>query len=233
MEVFKRAMASFPRILIGFVLGTGLLAGATAQEPEELEQRRKLLAHIAEIESDAKGREEAIRAGRERVVLCAHCHGQDGNSTRPEIPNLAGQNPAYLIEQIDKFADGERKNFVMQTLAQDFSFEDKVNLAIYFGSGSAKAEQTDPALARRGEEIYLRMCQFCHGHDGRGEEGYARLAGQKPLYTQDTLKRFRAHAKKRIDDSDVKRSNARMEQVTQNLSDGDIEALAAFIGALN
>ena len=36
-------------------------------------------------------RKEAIDAGRERAVLCQSCHGEDGNSKQPEVPNLAGQ----------------------------------------------------------------------------------------------------------------------------------------------
>ncbi len=191
-----------------------------------------ILAQIAEIEKDPAKHQTALEAGKERTMLCAHCHGEDGNSLRPEIPNLAGQNPPYLIEQVQKFADGRRKNFVMQTLAANFTLEDKVNLAIYFNSQNLKPVAADPQLARQAAGIYKNMCQLCHGEGGKGEEGYARIAGQRPQYVITTLQRFRAAAQHTIQAADIKRSNTRMEQVTQRLTDQEIEALAHYIALM-
>lgn len=190
---------------------------------------------MAEIEKDIHNEEAhqaAIRAGKERSILCGHCHGVDGNSVKKEIPNLASQNPAYIIEQIGKFADGRRKNFVMQTLASGFTFQDKVNLAVFFNSQKVKPVDADPALAVNGERIYKSVCFRCHGENGRGEEGYARLAGQQTDYVQMTLKRFRASANKEDDLEENKRRNASMEQVTARLSDEDIEGLSHYIALL-
>jgi cytochrome c553 len=191
-----------------------------------------ILARIAEIEKDPVKRKAAYDAGHERMMLCAHCHGEDGNSLRPEIPNLAAQNPSYLIEQVQKFADGQRKNFVMQTLASNFTLEDKINLAIYFTSQTVKPVAADPLLAAKAERIYKSVCQLCHGESGKGEEGYARIAGQRPEYVITTLKRFRGAAQHKIDAADIKRSSTRMEQVTQRLTDQEIEALAHYIALM-
>ena len=190
---------------------------------------------MAEIDRDIHNEEAkrtAIRLGRERAVLCSHCHGEDGNSLKSDIPNIAAQNPAYIVEQIGKFARGERKNFVMQTLASNFTFKDKVNLAVYYTSQQVKPIESDPGLAKKGERIYKNICFRCHGPDGRGEEGYARLAGQKIDYVQMTLKRFRANANKTNGYGGIKRSNASMEQVTARLSDEDIKGLAHYIASL-
>jgi len=190
---------------------------------------------MAEIEKDIHNEEalqSAIRAGKERSILCGHCHGVDGNSLKPDIPNLASQNTAYIVEQIGKFANGQRKNFVMQTLANNFTFKDKVNLALYFNSQKVKPTKVDPELAAKGQVIYKNVCFRCHGDDGKGEEGYARLAGQKTEYVMMTLKRFRANANRTADVEDIKRSNASMEQVTSKLSDEEIESLAHYITML-
>ncbi len=200
--------------------------GPTATSPETI------LAQIAEVEKDPGKRKAAYDAGHERIMLCAHCHGDDGNSLRPEIPNLAAQNTPYLIEQVEKFADGRRKNFVMQTLASNFTLEDKVNLAVYFNSQTVKPIAADPTIALKAEHIYKNVCQLCHGETGKGAEGYARIAGQKPQYVINTLTRFRAAAQHTVDAADIKRSSTRMEQVTQHLSDEDIEALANYIALL-
>jgi len=190
---------------------------------------------MAEIDKDLhneEAKQAAIRAGKERSILCGHCHGVDGNSLKSDIPNLAGQNTAYIVEQIGKFATGQRKNFVMQTLASNFTFKDKVNLAVYFNSQEVKPRTVDPALAARGERIYRNVCFRCHGPNGRGEEGYARLAGQRVEYVKMTLKRFRANANKTNDPDETKRTNPKMEQVTAGLSDDDIEGLAHYIAML-
>jgi cytochrome c553 len=216
-------------------LGAGLLLAGLAALPahaQDEQERAKLLAMVNEVIQDDARHARAIELGRERTLLCAQCHGEDGNSRTPDVPNVAGQNPTYLLEQVEKFADGRRKNFVMQSLARSFTMEDKVNLAVYFASMPVKPVSADPLLAREGARIYDTVCQMCHGDDGRGEVGYARLAGQQPLYVANTLKRFRENARKGLTEQDMKRHDLRMEQVTQNLSDRDIEALAAYIALL-
>lgn len=219
------------------VVGAGLLLAGLAMSPvaaQDEQQRQQLLALVSEVIHDDARHQLAIERGRERTVLCAQCHGDDGNSRSPDVPNLASQNPTYLLEQVEKFADGRRKNFVMQSLARSFTMEDKVNLAVYYASMPVKPVVADPVLAREGARIYETVCQLCHGEDGRGEAGYARLAGQQPLYVVATLKRFRANARARgtLSEQEMKRHDVRMEQVTQNLSDRDIEALAAYIALL-
>lgn len=213
-------------IALGFCLASWpLLSAAVSQEDE----RQALLTAVNEVVRDPGRYQKAIEAGRERILLCTQCHGEDGNSKGNGVPNLAGQNPTYLLEQIEKFSDGRRKNFVMQSLARSFTLEDKVNIALFYSSMKVKAVPADPVLASEGSRIYNSVCLLCHGSDGRGEAGYARLAGQQVDYVVATLKRFRDNARHLTAESDMKRHNTRMEQVTQNLTDRDIEALANYI----
>lgn len=209
-----------------------LVPGVQAAPEGQVSERERIMAEIEKDLHNEELMQKAIRAGKERSVLCGHCHGVDGNSIQSDIPNLAGQNPAYIVEQIGKFANGERKNFVMQTLASNFSFKDKVNLAVYFTSQEVKPVEADPLLADKGERIYKNVCFRCHGPNGRGEEGYARLAGQQVEYLQMTLKRFRSNANHEETIEGTKRTNASMEQVTARLSDEDIEGLAHYIALM-
>jgi cytochrome c553 len=49
------------------------------------------------------------RGARTRLVeRCAVCHGEDGISTTPYVPNLAGQHRLYLADQIKKMRSAER-----------------------------------------------------------------------------------------------------------------------------
>jgi cytochrome c553 len=44
----------------------------------------------------------------QRLGLCAGCHGENGHASAPEIPNLAGQNLAYLRNAIAQYKSGMR-----------------------------------------------------------------------------------------------------------------------------
>ncbi|MGM0595192.1 MAG: c-type cytochrome [Pseudomonadota bacterium] len=202
---------------------------AVAEEAE----RERIMAEIDKRLGDEAAREEALRAGRERAVLCANCHGADGNSVRPAIPNLAEQNTAYIIEQIGKFVEGQREHFVMPVLARDFSFQDKVNLAVYYTSQELEPGEGEPTLAAKGKSLYESRCMGCHGPAGRGEAGYALIAGQQVDYAVTTLKRFRDSASDAEGSVDAKRTDVIMEQAAAGLTDEEIEALAHYSALLH
>lgn len=48
--------------------------------------------------------------------LCAGCHGEDGIAVQPGVPNLAGEDPMYLVQQLKAFRDGTRANEAMQAV---------------------------------------------------------------------------------------------------------------------
>ena len=188
-----------------------------------------LMARYEAVASDADALNRAWQAGRERATLCSYCHGKDGNSLKPEVPNLAGQNPLYLWTQIDHFARGTRKNFVMQALARDFSNEDKLNLAIYFSRNPVRRQKAEPARIAQGESLYQRNCAACHGDSAHGNQRIARLAGQNPAYLIRTLRAFRDNATATSQNGGAVRRSRDMEAVAAGLSDADIRNLAAFL----
>ena len=200
---------------------------------KELQERQKIIAEVERRMADEQLFKTAMTAGEERMLLCGSCHGADGNAKNPEYPNLASQNPAYIAEQMAKFKDGRRKSFVMEALVKSFTMEDKINLALYFTSQKLKpVAEANAALAAKGEAKFKEVCARCHGENGRGEAGYARLAGQQIGYVTMTLKRFRDNARNARDFDETKRTDARMEQVTQFLTDEEIEGLAHYIALI-
>ncbi|MBS0571542.1 MAG: c-type cytochrome [Proteobacteria bacterium] len=44
----------------------------------------------------------------QRLGLCASCHGENGHASSPDMPNLAGQNLAYLRSAIAQYNSGKR-----------------------------------------------------------------------------------------------------------------------------
>lgn len=75
-----------------------------------------------------------IAAGRQKALMCDACHGQDGHSRVPEVPNLSGQVEGYLLKQLHSFKSGERKNEQMAVIAQSLSPQAMEDLAAYFSA---------------------------------------------------------------------------------------------------
>lgn len=184
--------------------------------------REELSAMIKEISSDpdkqARYREEV----RHRTVLCKTCHGEDGKAVKPLTPNLAGQNVDYMIDQMRRFKSKDRFDYWMSNLAIGFTQEDMVKISFYYSSMDGVASGGgSPELQARGKTTYQNVCQECHGESGKGNEGYARLAGQQADYVVKMLKEFR--------DRTGRRTNPWMTAVSLRLSDDDMQAVAAYI----
>lgn len=211
-------------VLAGFIVA-GMGAAVAAEIKPVSVSKVSLEARLGAIGQDPKALETAIKSGKKVASFCANCHGESGNSSRPDVPNLAGQNPAYLLEQVKKFADGRRRNDFMQGMIKAMNDEEKVNAVTYFSSQEVKPHPiANPALASRGKDLFYKICWRCHGEQGRGNEKIARIAGQQPEYLTLSLKRYRDGTGERIDPF--------MAANTKNLTDADINALVAFVSGM-
>lgn len=76
----------------------------------------------------------AAGAARIKTAGCIACHGRDGVSKLPEAPNLSGQVEAYIASSLKAYHSGERKNEIMNTVAQTLSEADMADLAAYYSS---------------------------------------------------------------------------------------------------
>ena len=184
-----------------------------------------MLAELNNLNAAEATSTQAAAAGKERIVLCGYCHGKDGNAVKPQVPNLAGQNPEYLLTQFEHFKTGVRKDFVMSQLARDLTDPEKINIAIYFSKQQVinKPSTNRPAIAK-GEEHFQRICYACHGRDGLGQNDRPRLAGQPESYVVESLTRFK--------NKDIKRGNSVMLGIAPSLTDEEITDLAAYLSSL-
>jgi cytochrome c553 len=65
---------------------------------------------------------------------CVPCHGLDGIGRDAEIPNLAGQNEAYLLNQLHAFHQGRRQHKEMLYISRKMTDEDMRALAAYYAN---------------------------------------------------------------------------------------------------
>jgi cytochrome subunit of sulfide dehydrogenase len=75
--------------------------------------------------------------GRNLAAACANCHGTNGVSQRG-MPNLAGQQRAYLVQQMQDFKAGKRPATIMHQLAKGYTDEQIDALAAYFSAQRAR-----------------------------------------------------------------------------------------------
>jgi cytochrome c553 len=195
-----------------------LFSGSVAAETKA---ERKLAGMIG----NARAVEAAADAGTTASFFCANCHGVDGNSAIPEVPNLAGQNPVFLLEQIRKFGEGQRKNEFMEKMIRVLSDDDKVNIALFYAQQPVKTRPVgDTTLQAKGMDWFSKICLRCHGEQGRGNERIARIAGQQPAYLTLTLTRYRDRSGERIDPL--------MATNTAFLKDEDIKAVVEYVSRM-
>ncbi len=71
-------------------------------------------------------------AGFKVAQSCMMCHGDNGLSTMPGTPSLAGQSEIYLASQLRQFRDGKRHNEVMNVIAKPLSDADIDNVSAWF-----------------------------------------------------------------------------------------------------
>jgi cytochrome c553 len=70
----------------------------------------------------------------EQAATCVACHGKNGVGTMDEYPNLAGQHADYVVQALNDYRLGKRKNALMQPFAQQLSQDDIRALAKFFAA---------------------------------------------------------------------------------------------------
>ncbi|MDY0107981.1 MAG: c-type cytochrome [Giesbergeria sp.] len=220
-------MAKRLPVVLAMALAAVLMGPPAAAQTAKVRASAKvdLDARFKEAQADPKLADELYKVGRKVAAVCAHCHGDGGNSTKPSIPNLAGQNQAYLLEQLRQFADGRRRNEFMEGMIRAMNSDEKIGMVLFYSAQEVTHKPaTNPALASKGREYYGKICFRCHGNVGRGSDQIARIAGQQDEYLRTTLTRYR--------DGVNVRANSIMTPNTRNMTDADIEAVVAYVSSM-
>jgi cytochrome c553 len=165
--------------------------------------------------------------------VCSACHGPGGISISPVFPNLAGQQAAYIMLQLDAFRSHQRGDpnaqAYMWGMASQLSDDTIQALANYYAA--QKPAKIPPgnnaALLAEGKQIYTQgikaenvpACASCHGANAEGAAAFPRLAGQHIDYLVAQLKGFKSGL----------RANAPiMLGVTKTMSTEEMTAVATY-----
>jgi cytochrome c553 len=185
-------------------------------------------------------------AGATKAAVCTACHGVNGNSVNPEWPTLAGQNAAYLREQLAMFKARKRNNPIMAPIIEPLTEQDFADLAEFFAAQTPAGLEADPSYWKAGEALYrtgdaarsIPACTACHGPAGQGNAaaGYPALRAQHSVYTvkqlQDYLTKNRYRDANDTNVVNTTRNGAMMTTIAARLTPEDIRNLASYLQGL-
>jgi cytochrome c553 len=173
--------------------------------------------------------------GRAKVVeVCVACHGEQGVSTAPEYPHLAGQSGAAIYKQLNDYRTGSRTHQLMTDIARALDEAALADVAAYY-AGQPKRNPNPATLAESPAAIVrlvelgdpsrnIPPCASCHrpGSGGPIETPILAEQGQEYIVRQLTLY---ASGERHND------VYGRMRLVAARLTPAEINALAAYYRA--
>ena len=120
--------------------------------------------HIAPAHA-ADGRDIAAGGNGRDAPACSACHGAQGEG-RPDLayPRLAGLDSAYLIEQLNAFADGGRNNEAMVPIAKALTADERQAIAKFY-AGLATPKVDSRSLVRQRRTLRGNDFQIAYGAD--------------------------------------------------------------------
>jgi cytochrome c553 len=195
-------------------------------------------ALAADIRGDAA-------AGSGKAAACSACHGQNGNSTTPEWPVIAGQNAIYARDQDMRIKSGARSAPLMLPVVKDLSEQDIADIAAFLATQTPTGNEADPSYWKAGRKLYrtgdvargIPACASCHGPVGRGNPaaGYPALQAQHAVYTIKQLEAFTngtRYAKDAAGKSQAGANASMMAAVAARLTAEERRNVASYIQGL-
>ena len=170
-----------------------------------------------------------------KLAYCEICHGvaaQGFHGFYP-IPRLAGQQVAYIENELTGFVEHKRTNIIMFNVGHVMSPAMIRALATDFHNLNPKPLGDGPKdLVPAGDKIFhegvpdagVPPCASCHGPEARGDGQFPRLAGQLYPYVVSQLSNW---------SNERGETNANvMEPIAHSLKPGQVKAVAAYLSHL-
>jgi cytochrome c553 len=153
-----------------------------------------------------------VAAGEAQAAVCGACHGPRGHSDDPMVPNLAGQEPHYLVAAIRAYRDEDRSHEDMVADKSDDEIED---IAAYYA-----VQQASPVIEPGAETAaIIAKCERCHGPAaGPNAMAVPSLRGQQRDYLLRVLRQYR----------DGERGSSMMHKMSASYSDRVLTEIADY-----
>ena len=156
------------------------------------------------------------QAGKASTVGCAGCHGDQGISSNPATPSLAGQESQYLTAAVREYKNGARADETMKTVAASVDDNALKDIAAYYAAQEPRAPNVRPPLTA---QEWAQRCDRCHGLNGNSADPrIPALAAQRVEYLQTALRDYQTHA----------RTYPEMAAMSDVLSEDDVKNLATY-----
>ena len=164
----------------------------------------------------------------ERLAPCLACHGEHGQSDKPEVPSLGAQPAFYVMVQLYMFREKLRTVEPMNAMTQGFTDDDLRRMADVIATlppPRPVEDIVDPARLERARAlIQQHRCNFCHNPDFSGAQQVPRLAGQREDYLVKALREYKNNTRRAYDTA--------MADVLYALNDEQLRDLAYFLARL-
>jgi cytochrome c553 len=155
-------------------------------------------------------------AGKKAAAACAGCHGEQGVSTNPANPSLAGQDAEYLATATRAYKSGARTDETMKLAAAGLDDTAIADLAAYYAAQQPRQPKVIKPLTLT---EWVQRCDRCHGISGNSTDPRTpAIAAQRIEYLQKALKAYQGNQRK----------NSVMAAMSASLTDADVAALSAF-----
>lgn len=155
------------------------------------------------------------KAGEPLTANCGACHGANGVSSDNKVPNLAAQEPQYLLKSIKAYRERARQQEEMHKFLSKASDADLENITAYYSTQTGKASETADISVQQ----IVDKCERCHGP---GMENpmmiFPKLNGQNKGYLVKALKDYR----------DNKRGSSPMHKMSLPYSEALMDSVAAW-----
>ncbi len=203
-------------MIVGILFSEGTVQSASAQQLQPGAELRTLQASPQDIEQGKRIVESS----------CAGCHGANGVSQSPGVPNLAGQRSAYLYIELKAYQSGARGASAMRNVVKSLDDDSLFKAAVYFASldppqvnaNSPKAATVDPIQAGK---TVAAGCAGCHGDAGISKTpGMPSLVGQDPKYLVAAMTAYKSG----------QRRNDTMKAMLASVTDANMNNVALYYG---
>lgn len=191
--------------------------------------------------------QKIFNEGKGDAAACLGCHGEKGlGNDAMGAPRLANIGTAYIIKQLNDFANDKRvpggAGAAMPGFAKALNEQDRHDVSVFLNTVDYEvelsdlkslAEPTNPVgkpeqgkiIVTQGIKGRVPPCQDCHGFNGRAD-AFPQINQQRYVYLVNQLNGWRDDS--RANDPEVLKVGV-MRGIAKKLTDDNIKDISAYL----